>query len=67
MTAEQLKEFAYVWSNIDRDTLENYGIMKKGQVGGNDWGRFNKDPMMFILKCDADKLAKLAEIITTEL
>jgi hypothetical protein len=67
MTPADLKNFAYVMLNLDRDTLEQAGIMKPGQVGGGDWRRFNDEPMIFILKLPADKLEILAKIITEEM
>jgi hypothetical protein len=67
MTPAQLKDFAYVMNNIDRDMLEQEGIIKPGQVGGGDWTRFNDEPMNFILKLSEDKLEKLASMITADL
>jgi hypothetical protein len=52
-------------SNIDKAELVDAGIIKN-HVGGNDWRRFNEDPMVFIIKLDDEKLARLAEIIGTD-
>ena len=49
---------------MDRATLEDAGVLKRGQVGGSDWKRFNDDPMMFIIKLPDDKLEALAKVIT---
>jgi hypothetical protein len=67
MTPSQLKGFAYVMANLDRDTLEQARIMKPGQVGGGDWERFNADPITFILKLPPGNLAKLAQLVTLEM
>ena len=67
MTAFELKNFAYVMSNLDRDTLEQAGIIRRGAVGGSDWTRFNNDPMTFILKLEPARLQTLADIISAEL
>jgi hypothetical protein len=67
LTPEELKSFAHVMLNLDRDTLEQAGIMRPGQVGGGDWTRFNDEPMMFIMKLSPDNLKKLAEIVTNEM
>lgn len=67
MTAGELKNLAYTWSNMDRSTLEQAGIIKPGQIGGSDWTRFNRDPMMFVIKLHADRLEKLAEILNDEM
>jgi hypothetical protein len=64
MTPTELKSLAFNWSNTPRDALEDAGIMKRGQVGGSDWKRFNDDPMMFILKLPSDKLEALAKVLT---
>lgn len=64
MTPAELKSLAYTWSNTSRDDLEQAGVMKRGQVGGSDWKRFNDDPMTFILKLPADKLELLAKVLT---
>lgn len=66
MTASELKELAYVMANIDRDELERPGIIKRGQVGGGDWTRYNDDPLMFILKLAPERLMALAELITAK-
>lgn len=44
--------------NIDKHELVDAGIMHDHE-GGNDWNRFNRDPLMFIIKLDDDKLEKL--------
>lgn len=36
--------------NIDKDELENAGIIARGAVGGSDWTRFNDEPLIFIAK-----------------
>ena len=66
MTASELKELAYVMANIDRDELEHSGIIKRGQVGGGDWARYNDDPLMFIIKLPQERLMALAELITAK-
>ena len=63
MTPAQLKSFAYIWSNLSKDKLEEAGVMKPKQVGGSDWKRFNEDPMTFILKLPDDKLEKLSGLL----
>ena len=67
MTAAELKSIAYVMANLDRDTLEQAGILKRGQIGGSDWKRYNDEPLTFILKLPPEKLTVLAEIITSEM
>ena len=67
MTPQELRKFASVMHNLDRDTLEHAGLMNRGQVGGGDWKRFNDEPMMFVLKLPPDKLVALAKIITDEM
>jgi len=65
ISAAQLRHLAYRMSNIDKAELVDAGIIKN-HVGGNDWRRFNEDPMVFIIKLDDEKLARLAEIIGTD-
>ena len=67
MTPQLLKSLAYVWSNMDRTTLEDAGIMKPGQIGGSDWKRFNEEAMTFIIKLPEERLAILARLIENEL
>jgi hypothetical protein len=67
MTPRQIKGFAFVMANLDRDTLEQEGVLTPGQVGGSDWKRFNDDPLTFILKLPADRLEKLARVIADEM
>lgn len=66
MTASELKSLAYTMANIDLDQLQNAGIIKRGQVGGGDWKRYNSDPLMFILKLPQEQLTALAELITAK-
>jgi hypothetical protein len=63
MSPDQLKTLAYAWSNTDKDKLEKAGVLKRAQVGGSDWKRFNEDPMTFIIKLPDDKLKKLSELL----
>jgi len=67
MTPQQILDFAYAWSNVERDELEKAGVMLPKQTGGSDWLRFNDDPMTFILKLPPDKLEKLAGVINERL
>lgn len=36
--------------NLDKDVFEDAGVIMPNQVGGNDWNRFNKNILMFIVK-----------------
>lgn len=67
MTATELAKVAAAINNMDRDTLEGAGVIKRGQVGGSDWKRFNDEPMIFVAKLPPEKLAILAELITAEM
>lgn len=48
--------------NIDKHELVEAGIMH-GNEGGNDWSRFNRDPLMFIIRLDDDKIERLWQLI----
>lgn len=61
-----LRSVASRMCNIDKHELVDAGIMHDG-VGGNDWSRFNKDPLTFILKLDDNRLDKLADLIARRL
>lgn len=67
MTPKELRDVAHIMLNLDKDTLEDAGVLKRGQVGGSDWKRFNDQPLMFILKLPDDKLEKLTAVIAAEL
>lgn len=67
MTASELKSLAYAMANLDLDELVNPGIIKRGQVGGGDWKRYNDDPLMFILKLAPERLETLAQVITEKM
>lgn len=68
VTPDNLKRIALQLANIDRQQLEDAGILPKmadgsASVGGTSWERFNKDPVMFILKLDQKNLEALAKLI----
>ncbi len=67
MTASELRSLAYAMANLDRDELENPGIIKRGQIGGGDWSRYNDDPLGFILKLAPERLETLAQVITKKM
>ncbi len=67
ISGKDLREIARIMLNIDRDQLEQDGIIKPGQVGGSDWKRFSNEPLMFILKLPPDRLDKLAALVSTEM
>ena len=62
MEAKTVRHIAQRMMNIDKHELVEAGIMHDG-VGGNDWKRFNDQPLIFICKLDDDKLRKLAQLI----
>jgi hypothetical protein len=49
--------------NIDKDELEKAGVMALDQVGGSDWDRFNRDPLMFMLKLPTPRFEALWSLI----
>ena len=49
--------------NIDKHELEGAGVLKPNQVGGSDWTRFNKDPLMFMAKLPDDRMDSLWGLI----
>ena len=60
-----LTKLASRWSNISKQELVDAGVIT-GKVGGSDWTRFNKDPMMFILKLPHDKLPALCNVLNKQ-
>lgn len=49
--------------NIDLDELEKAGVIEPGANGGSDWTRFNKDPLMFVIKLPTDRYGRLWGLI----
>ena len=64
MNASALTNLASAWSNISKDDLEVFGVIKRNAVGGSDWKRFNADPMTFILKLDNQCRERLAGLLS---
>lgn len=67
MHPDTLRALALFWSNVDRNDLEREGVLKAGANGGSDWGRFNDDPMTFIIKLPRERLDALADLIRRRL
>ena len=63
----QLRNLSAILMNIDLDELEAAGVITPGAQGGSDWERFNKDPLMFILKLNQDRRRELVKIINRRL
>lgn len=61
-SARELTKLAERWSNVSKDDLVQAGVIGRG-VGGSDWSRFNKDPMMFILKLPSDRMSALCKVL----
>ena len=59
---EDLLRIAVRWSNISIKDLVNAGVIT-GTIGGSDWSRFNKDPMIFIMKLPRDRLPALCTLL----
>jgi hypothetical protein len=49
--------------NLDKDVLEDAGVIKPNQVGGSDWTRFNKDILMFIVKLPDERFEAIWHLI----
>lgn len=62
-TRKTLETLAYFYTNTDRSTLEDVGIIKKGPSGDTGWNRFNHNFDIFILKLDDEKQEALACLV----
>lgn len=68
MNSTDLKTIAHILINLDFDQLADAGVLERGSdgrpaEGGSSWERFNRDPLMFILKLPDDKLDALVRLI----
>jgi hypothetical protein len=63
MTAHEFVNACRILMNLDKHVLEEAGVLKPGQVGGSCWERLNRDPFMFLLKLDDDRLERLWTLI----
>jgi hypothetical protein len=59
---ELLTNLAYFFTNTDRQTLEESGIIQPGRSGDDKWERFNHNFDIFILKSDNKQLQALANL-----
>lgn len=63
MTPRRFRNLFAVLANLDLHELEEAGVIHPGAVGGTSWDRWNRDPVMFVLKLNDDRLAKLVALI----
>jgi hypothetical protein len=63
ITGKTLETLAYFYTNTDRDTLEDAGIIEKGPSGDTGWKRFNHNFDIFILKLSDEKQEALAGLV----
>ncbi|TAX57149.1 hypothetical protein ELI01_18910 [Rhizobium leguminosarum] len=63
VTGKTLETLAYFYTNTDRSTLEDAGIIQKGPSGDTGWNRFNHNFDIFILKLDDEKQEALAGLV----
>jgi hypothetical protein len=63
VTGKTLENLAYFYTNTDRSTLEDAGIIQKGPSGDTGWKRFNHNFDIFILKLDDEKEEALAGLV----
>jgi len=61
MDAFQFADLCRTMLNIDRDELENAGVLTPGKTddGGTSWKRWNDNPWVFVLKLDDERLQRL--------
>jgi hypothetical protein len=62
-TPDMLTELAYFFTNTDRQTLEQAGIIQPGKAGDDKWKRYNHNFDIFILKSNPDQLDALAKLV----
>ena len=63
-TGRELREIAAKMLNIDKQQLEDAGVIKLNTRGGSDWNRFNDEPLMFICKLGDEQLEALASMVS---
>lgn len=52
--------------NFDLSTLESAGVIKPGVIGGSDWSRLNKDPLVFLAKLPEDRFDALWALMESQ-
>ena len=60
--AQRFGNATRIMMNIDKHQLVDAGIMHDNE-GGNDWSRWNRDPLGFIARLDDPKMEKLWQLI----
>ncbi|MGQ4273438.1 hypothetical protein [Terrihabitans sp. B22-R8] len=65
--AARFRSACHIMMNLDKHELEEAGVIKPGAVGGSDWTRFNRDPLIFVVKLPDDRFAALWRLIEASL
>ena len=66
LDARKFRNTCALMCNIDKDELETANVIKLGAVGGSDWTRFNRDPLLFILKLPDGRFQALWELLESK-
>lgn len=69
LTGRDLREIAAKMMNLDFHQLADAGVLTRGpdgrpSVGGSDWDRFSRDPLVFICKLPDDRRDILAAMVS---
>lgn len=67
MDANGFRNVCAILLNLDLDQLEAAGVITPGAKGGSDWTRFNKEPLIFVLKLPTERREALWALVQDRL
>jgi len=67
LDSKLFKEICHVLLNIDKQDLEEAGVIERGATGGSSWDRFNNDVCIFVLKLPDQRRDALCRLIDEKL